>query len=108
MGNKRKNINEKISNRAKNIDELFNNDYVNSPTNIEKDSVPTTPQEIREYYDNHVGGKQVSIYLPEEIHAYIKSKASAEQKSMKDAIKNVLIYQYLNDEEIIEVFNKKN
>lgn len=108
MTNKRKTINDKISNRAKNIDELFNNDYVNNPKNTETDSIPSTPEEIREYYDNHVGGKQVSIYLPEEVHAYIKSKASADQKSMKDAIKNVLIYKYLNDDEITEVFNKKS
>lgn len=106
MAKDRTTIQNRINKKGNNIDTLFSNNYIDDSTEIEEPLL-STATDIREYYDNHTGGKQVSIYLPEEIHSLIKSKASKESTSMKDAIKKVLIYQYLTDEEIKEAYKNK-
>ena len=92
MSKKRVSIADKNRIPSSEIDTLFKNDYVNGS---EKSLVSANAKEIKlrkiedikDYYDNFVGGKQVSIYLPEEIHSLVKAKASRDKISMKDAIK---------------------
>lgn len=120
MAKKRIPINDKRRPTAEDIDELFPNNYVNNPpekvTSTEiKDEPKEEPKEkklrnineIKAFYDDYVGGKQVSIYLPEELHAIVKAKASKDNSSMKNVIKHLVIYNLLTDEEVREAYNKR-
>lgn len=109
---KRVSLSEKKRAKSNDLDSLFANDYINSEDGNKTESKPVEIQlkkvdEIKAYYDEYVGGKQVSIYLPDEIHALVKAKASQEGRSMKDAIKRVVINDLLTDEEIKSAYAKR-
>lgn len=108
MAKKRVSIKDKKIPTTTEIDTLFPTGS-NTPENDKSDKkVPSLRKidDIVSYYKDYKGGKQVSIYLPEEIHRKVKAKAVQEGTNMKDAIKAVVLDNYLTESEIKEAYNE--
>lgn len=119
MANKKRiSIGDKRIPASEEIDTLFSNNYITNDTSrletTENTSVQknkSTPilrkvEDMRKYYKESKGGKQVSIYLPEEIHQLVKINATKDNKAMATLIKNLVI-DHLEDSEIKEAYKKK-
>lgn len=115
MANKKRvPIGQKNSPTTQEIETLFPTNYVtgelssNEPIKkitVEENIIPTLRkvEDMRQYYKESKGGKQVSIYLPEEIHLIAKIKAAKDGKGMANLIKDFLI-DNLDDDEIKEAY----
>ncbi|MBO0474894.1 hypothetical protein JZO86_14420 [Enterococcus ureasiticus] len=108
MAKKRISIKDKKIPQTSDIDTLFPTGSVTPEDSKPDKKVPALKkmEDIISYYKDYKGGKQVSIYLPEEIHRKVKSKAVQEGSNMKDAIKAVVLDNYLTESEIKEAYNE--
>lgn len=84
--------------------ELSSNEPIKKIT-VEENIIPTLRkvEDMRQYYKESKGGKQVSIYLPKDIHLIAKIKAAKDGKGMANLIKDFLI-DNLDDDEIKEAY----
>lgn len=104
---KRQSISSKKRASTGDIDTLFSQTDNNS-SGVENQE-PTKPilrniADIKEFYFKTKGGKQLSTYLPNEIHKAVKAKAARQETSISEIYKNFVLNDYLTDEEIREAY----
>lgn len=111
MTSKRPSISDKNINFDKDYDTLFSS----KPTDKKDDGKDKTEEKevrlrgidrIRNYYKKNKRIKQFSIYLPDEIQKKIKAKASEDDKSVSDIIREVMMDNYLSEDDIRNAYNK--
>lgn len=104
---KRVSIKDKNIAKTNDIDTLFptSNPQTSDQNGTKKKiNVLRKIEDIISYYKNFKGGKQVSIYLPEEIHRMVKMKAAQDDRNMKDVMKDLILDNYLTESEIKEAY----